>query len=277
VSHKPVLSLLFDCLPQCERELSMTESQARILIVDDEADTCANLSDIFSDFGYHVDTAHDGRSALQLVATQPFYDIVLLDLRMPGMDGLELYRRIKQTSAGTVALIVTAYASSDTAKSAIAAGARCVLSKPVDIGKLFDLVQSSLETPLVLVVDDDHDLCDNLWEILHERGFRVHVAHDVSDAGRTLQSCRFQVVLLDMKLPGGDGRDVLQVVRTTNPQARTVVITGNRSEMESRVQQALSEGAAAVAYKPFDVPTLLKMVSDLSTSPLSNDQPSDRR
>jgi DNA-binding NtrC family response regulator len=255
----------------------MTEPQARVLIVDDEADTCANLSDIFSDFGYHVDTAHDGQSALKLVETQPFYDIVLLDLRMPGMDGLELYRRIKQTSAGTVALIVTAYASSDTAKSAIAAGARRVLSKPVDIGKLLNLVQSSLETPLVLVVDDDQDLCDNLWDILHERGFRVHIAHDVNDAEHTLQNCRFHIVLLDMKLPGGDGRDVLQVVRSTNPQARTVIITGSRSEMESRVEQAISEGAAAVAYKPFDVPKLLKMVSDLSESPVSNDQSSDHR
>jgi two-component system response regulator HydG len=250
----------------------MTKPQARVLIVDDEADTCANLADIFSDLGYHVETASDGLSALQLVDSQPVYDVVLLDLRMPGMDGLELYRRIKQKSAGTVALIVTAYASSDTAKSAIAAGARRVLSKPVDIGKLINLVQTSLETPLVLVVDDDQDLCNNLWDILHERGFRVHVANDVIDAGRTLQNCRFQIVLLDMKLPGGDGRDVLQVVRTTNPQARTVIITGSRSEMETRVQQALSDGAAAVAYKPFDVPSLLKIVSELSTSTLSDER-----
>jgi two-component system, NtrC family, response regulator HydG len=250
----------------------MTAPLARVLIVDDEADTCENLSDIFSDFGYYVDTAHDGQSALKLVESQQFYDVVLLDLKMPGMDGLELYRHIKQKSAGTVALIVTAYASSDTAKSAIAAGARRVLSKPVDIGKLLNLVQSSLETPLVLVVDDDQDLCENLWEILHERGFRVHIAHDVSDAGRTLQNCRFQIVLLDMKLPGGDGRDVLQVVRTTNPQARTVIITGSRSEMESRVAQALSEGAAAVAYKPFDVSNLLQMIGDLATSVPSEDR-----
>ena len=180
------------------------------------------------------------------------------------MDGLELYRRIKQKSAGTVALIVTAYASSETAKSAIAAGARKVLSKPVNIGQLLNLVQVSLDNPLVLVVDDDCDLCDNLWEILHERGYRVHLAHDVADAGKSLQNCQFHVVLVDMKLPGGNGSDVLQLVRATNPQARTVIITGNRSEMENRVQQALTEGAAAVAYKPFDVPTLLKMVGELA-------------
>ena len=237
-------------------------ASARILIVDDEADTCANLSDIFSDFGYEVDTAQDGLVALDLIETQPFYDVALLDLRMPGMDGLELYRRIKQKSAGTVALVVTAYASSDTAKSAITSGARRVLSKPVNIGELLSLIQISLQSPLVLIVDDEAELCDNLWEILHERGYRIQLAHDVCEARQSLASCRFQVVLLDMKLPDGDGGQVLEEVRVTNPQARTIVITGHRNELESRVQQALKEGAAGVAYKPFDVPALLRIFDD---------------
>lgn len=233
---------------------------ARILIVDDEADTCANLYDIFTEFGHEVDTAQDGAMALELIENQPFYDVALLDLRMPGMDGLELYRRIKQKSAGTVALVVTAYASSDTVKSAIAAGARRVLSKPVNIGELLSLVHDSLQSPLVLIIDDEADLCDNLWEILHERGYRVHLAHDVRSARQSLASCQFQVILLDLKLPDGEGGQVLQEVRATNPQARTIVITGHRNELESRVQQALTEGAAGVAYKPFDVPSLLKIV-----------------
>ena len=241
-------------------------SSARILIVDDEADTCANLFDILTDFGYLVDTAQNGAEALALIESQPFYDVALLDLRMPGMDGLELYRRIKQKSAGTVALVVTAYASSDTAKSAISAGARKVLSKPVDIRELLGLVQVSLLSPLVLIVDDEAELCDNLWEVLHERGYRVHLAHDVSEARQSLASCKFQIVLLDMKLPDGDGGQVFQQVRATNPQARTIVITGHRNELESRVKQAISEGAAGVAYKPFDVPALLEIVEGCAPS-----------
>ena len=242
----------------------MAQAASRILIVDDEADTCANLSDIFCDMGYHVDTANDGLEALQLIETNARYDVALLDLRMPGMDGLELYRKIKQKSAGTVALIVTAYASSPTAKSVIMAGARKLVSKPVDIGYLLRLIEEAVDAPLVLVVDDDHDLCENLWDIFHELGLRVHLAYDVDDASQTLQSCQFELVLMDMKLPGGNERDVLKRVRETNPQARTLIITGYRDEMESRVQKALDEGATAVAYKPFDMPSLLQTVSALS-------------
>ncbi len=238
-------------------------SPARILIVDDEQDTCANLSDILTDLGYEVDTANDGFAALDLVKKRA-YDVALLDLRMPGMDGLELYRRMREISAETVAIVVTAYASSDTAKSVLANGAWKLLPKPVNIGSLLNLVSQALDTPLVLVVDDDHDLCENLWEILRERGYRVCIAHDLPEAEKKLAEHRFHVVLIDMKLPTGSGQELLRIVRSVDPDARAVLITGYRTEMEAKVQTAMDAGANAVCYKPFDVEKLLSTVEALS-------------
>jgi len=240
----------------------MTSQSPRILIVDDEADTCENLSDILTDIGYRVDTAQDGFAALELVK-QNHYDIALLDLRMPGMDGLELYRRIREISAGTVAIVVTAYASSDTAQSVLSAGAWKIMPKPVNIGGLLGLVATALDSPLVLIVDDDRDLCDNLWDLLHERGYRVRLAHDVPEAERALRQNRFHVVLIDMKLPAGDGIGVLHTLRQADKEARAVIITGCAAEMETKVEQALQSGADAVCYKPFDVNKLLGTVQQL--------------
>src|SRR5579884_2242275 len=166
-----------------------------ILVVDDEVDTCKNLSDILTDLGYRVDIAHDGLTALDLVRRNA-YDLALLDLKMPGMDGLTLYREIKKLRGGTVTIIVSAYASTETTEEALAAGAWQVLPKPIDFPKLLKLVDEAIDQPLVLVVDDDPDLCQNLWDVLRERGYRVSFAHDEQAAARHLQDTTFRVVLI---------------------------------------------------------------------------------
>ena len=70
-----------------------------VLIVDDEVDACENLRDILSDLGYRVGIARSGPEAVAQVVRSP-YDIALLDLKMPGMDGVTVYRQIKRLSPG---------------------------------------------------------------------------------------------------------------------------------------------------------------------------------
>ena len=234
-----------------------------ILVVDDDVDTCHNLSDILTDLGYHVETAHDSPSALERVRARP-YDVALLDLKMPGMDGLTLYREIRKLRAETVAIVVSAFADKETAGAALAAGAWQVLAKPVDFPRLRSLVDEALDQPLVLVVDDDPDLCANLWDLLRERGYRVGLAHTEREAAGRLADQTFRVVLIDLKLPQGDGGSVYRLVRETRPKARTVLITGFPAEMDPVMRQVLSEGADAVCYKPFDVPKLLATLDGLT-------------
>ncbi len=235
----------------------------KVLVVDDDLDTCQNLKDILSDMGYEVDVAQDGPTALKMVQNTP-YDVALLDLKMPGMDGLTLYREIRKLRAGTVAMIVTAYSTPETTSEALAAGAWRVMSKPVDFSQLLPLLAEATQQPLVMVVDDDHDLCENLWDMLREQGYRVCLASNEAEAAARLEGRHVQVVLIDMKLPGGDGRSVLKRVRELTPEARTVLITGYRDEMTQLVEEALRGGADGVCYKPFDVPQLLTLLQRLS-------------
>ena len=102
-----------------------------ILVVDDDADTCRNMADLFGDLGYAIETAEGAHTALDKARQQP-YDLGLLDLRMPGMDGLTLCRHLKRLQPPMVTMIVTAYGGSDLDKEARAAGAWHVLLKPVD-------------------------------------------------------------------------------------------------------------------------------------------------
>jgi DNA-binding NtrC family response regulator len=241
----------------------MTGKSLSIIVVDDDEATCENISDILEDRGFDVDVAHEGHSALDMIGRKT-YDLALLDLKMPGMDGLELYRKMRELNAGTVAIIVTAFATPETAEEALQAGAWQVMSKPADFTKLLTFVNEVGNQPLVMVVDDDTDLCHNLWDTLRDRQFRVCIANDQKSAADKLKERDYRVVLIDLKLPDGDGQKVLNEVRQMNPEARTVLITGYRDEMEQTIQGAMDEGADAVCYKPFDVPRLLETIESLA-------------
>lgn len=233
-----------------------------VLVVDDDDDNRRNLADILSDLGYRVDTAHDGPAGLELVRRQP-YDVALIDYKMPGMNGLELYREIKKVRTETVALLVSAYTDAATQGAALGAGVWKVLPKPVDLPWLLGLVEEALGQPLVLLVDDDPDLCATLWEILRERGFRVSVASDARAAVAQLKERSYKVVLVDLRLPDADGSTVVHFVHQAAPDARAVLITG-QPESSPLVREILTEGIDAVCYKPLDVARLLRTLEQLT-------------
>ncbi|MBE7560264.1 sigma-54-dependent Fis family transcriptional regulator [bacterium] len=116
----------------------------RILIVDDEEIVRKSLAGWFTQSGYEVEAAPGGKEALKLVAERPF-DLYFLDIKMPGMDGLELQRRIRQAQPDATVIILTAYGTVDTAVQALKDGAYDFLSKPFDPEHVEALVRRALE------------------------------------------------------------------------------------------------------------------------------------
>ena len=93
----------------------------RILVVDDEASVRESLQDWLSEEGYEMGLAESGFKAVELVKNQS-WNVVLLDLKMPGMDGLETLRKIKETAPNTEVIMMTAYATMETAVQSIKKG-----------------------------------------------------------------------------------------------------------------------------------------------------------
>jgi DNA-binding NtrC family response regulator len=119
-------------------------ARARILIVDDEANARSALAELLRDDGYVVDTAADGFKALpKLEDFRP--DVVLTDLKMPGMTGLELLARTRARDPHVVVLVATAYGDVDSAVTAMREGAADFLTKPVDVARLGLVLQRELE------------------------------------------------------------------------------------------------------------------------------------
>jgi DNA-binding NtrC family response regulator len=107
----------------------------KILVVDDEVNLLKTLSDILNRSGYEVATAKDGTSALGLIGKDGF-DIALLDIRMPHMDGIELLERIKAQRPDMEIIIMTAYGTIETAKRSMKLGAYDYILKPLDIDEV---------------------------------------------------------------------------------------------------------------------------------------------
>ena len=127
----------------------MPDKSRRILIVDDDVDILANLSDILSDLDYETVTASDGQIAMAKFDDgcrqgDGQFDLCLLDFKMPGMDGVELLEKIQSKNPGVRAIMITAYAGDDGVQRALAAGTWKVLRKPVDIKMLLGMIDESV-------------------------------------------------------------------------------------------------------------------------------------
>ena len=119
----------------------MNNQGISILIVDDEFSVRDSLYNWFKTEGYRVNTAENAMEALKKLQASP-WDIVLVDIKMPGMDGMELQKQIKKIDNTIVVIIITAYATVDTAVEAMKEGAFDYLSKPIDPDKLSILVRN---------------------------------------------------------------------------------------------------------------------------------------
>lgn len=115
----------------------------KILIIDDEKDTCDIIGEIMIDEGYQVFTALSGQSALRIVKkNRP--DLILLDIKMPKMDGVEVLRRVKKIDKDVVVVMMTAYGALDTAKEAMRLGANDYVTKPFDVNFIKAVVKEAL-------------------------------------------------------------------------------------------------------------------------------------
>lgn len=105
--------------------------KGRILVVEDDEFVCNSLKWLLVDEGYDVEVTTDGREALKLVAGEPF-DLVITDLMMPEVGGLDVLKRVKETSGDTSVIVLTGYGTTEAAVSALEEGAFDFLTKPCD-------------------------------------------------------------------------------------------------------------------------------------------------
>jgi DNA-binding NtrC family response regulator len=120
------------------------DTKGRVLIADDEVNARTALVELLREEGYTVESAADGFKALGKLAEFAPH-VVLTDLKMPGMDGIELLSKVREHDAGTAVIVMTAFGAVETAVGAMRAGARDYLTKPINVGELSVVLQREME------------------------------------------------------------------------------------------------------------------------------------
>lgn len=235
----------------------------RMLVVDDEPDMANGLRRILKLQGYDVHIAHSGEEAVDQ-AREWMPNGILMDLKMPGMDGVEAYRQIRTICPNAFVIFMTAFSSM--VEQAREEGAVDVLTKPLDPEATCELIAKALVTRPVLIVDDDTDFCESLSRVLKTKGCDVQTATSAAHALALFEKQPRSVVLLDMRLENTTGLEVLGTLKERNEKALVIQMSGF-AEMEDMMAQGMQLSATACFNKPLDIDGMLATIEQAMQHP----------
>lgn len=228
------------------------KKKLKVLLVDDEQEFAESLSERLELRDVKAQVAFDGEQALEAMEEDEA-DVMVLDLRMPGIDGIEVLRRVKQDHPDVSVVILTGHGTDKDEQEALRLGASAYLKKPVDVDQLLGALHQ--EKLKVLLVDDEQEFVESLSERLSLRNLTAGVALDGEQALEAVKQDEPDVMVLDLRMPGIDGIEVLRQVRKDHPGVAVVVLTGHGTEEDEK--EAIRLGASAYLKKPVDVDQLV--------------------
>ena len=235
--------------------------KTNILVVDDLKSMRMTLGGILEDEGHNVVLAENGYQAIEAAKQVPF-DLIFMDIKMPGINGVQTFREVKKINPQAAVIMMTAYSVEELVREALEEGAYAVVYKPFDIEQVVSIIEAALHKTLILVVDDYFADRETLKTILEERGYRVVAAETGAEALARVKEKHFDIIFLDIRLPDIDGAHIFEQVKAVDPEVAVIMMTGYSEE--ELVRRAISQGAYTCIYKPFNVEKILTLVGKIS-------------
>jgi len=264
----------------------------KVLIVDRDGHNRHRLAQRLRQRGCRVALA-EGLAQGEKFIRRRKADVVVLDLRSLGDEALVLLQIINRTQPAVRSILLTSPAHIPLSIAGMQLGAFDDLMAPVDVDHLLERLRAALEStrrrgpeippgPVsganpalsqdrstlggrdkmedfkILLVDDEEDFLDSLTERMGLRDLKADTARSGEEALQRVQTDEPTVIVLDLRMPGMDGLEVLRRVKKAHPRVQVVILTGHGTDKDK--EQAKKLGAFAYLQKPVDLDTLLETV-----------------
>ncbi len=234
--------------------------ECRVLVIEDDETARKQLAKVIRKEGYQVLVAEDGRAGVELFKKE-LPEIVVTDLKMPGVDGMEVMHTVRRLSPDVQIILVTAFGKTDTVIMAIREGALDYIKKPIDLDQLTVALGRAREKvmeykkadafPALLLADDEQYIRERLSKVMEEEGWKVFQVADGEEAIKVFEETKIDIAILDIKMPKKDGLQALHEMRSISDDFEAIILTGYGDE--SNAIQALRDGAINFLKKPIDL------------------------
>lgn len=273
-----------------DKEFWQQNDIKRVLVVDDDEDICKGVQSLMEGSGVDVCYTLSGKKAIDLakkaLAENKEYDIIILDWRMPEMDGMETAKQIRKVIKRSVPiLILTSYSYEEIKDDATNAGIDKLMPKPFFVSNLRkaieqikgenkkDAAKATVETDenvlkdkRILVVDDNEINLEIFVDLLETEGAKITTAVNGQDAVKKFEDSavgEFELIFMDVQMPIMNGHDATRAIRAgRHPQAKTIpIIALTANAFDDDVKMSVDAGMNSHLAKPIDMAKVKKAVA----------------
>ncbi len=236
--------------------------QLRVLVVDDDQDFAESLAMVMEIRGHHVELAFNGVEAVDKFREQDF-DIAFMDVKLPGMNGVESFLEVRKFKPEARVVMVTGYSVAELLEQAVANGAWGVLHKPLDMPALVRMLEKVKPYGL-LIADDDRDFVDSVKDMLIDEGWKVFVAHNGKEAVEQVLSNAIDLLILDLHMPVLSGLETYLELKRMGREVPTIIVTAYADEESDSIRELPANSIGAIVRKPFDPRELIEAVERIT-------------
>jgi DNA-binding NtrC family response regulator len=260
--------------------MDVNNSLIRLLLVDDEEEFLVATSQALGRRGFEVTAAPNGVTALEMVRKKTF-DVIVLDVKMPDISGPDVFNQIRNYLPEIPVILLTGHPSVADAFTTSKRGIAAYISKPVDMDELAkrarqviveakekdvdgiatDNTSEGIRPINVMIVDDETDLLESLQRVFIRRKLNTLIADSGPKALELLKEELVDVMVLDVKMPGMDGLEVLRRVKEKYPYLQVIMLSGHPS-VEAALE-GVKLGASEYLKKPADIDELIGTINRL--------------